>query len=139
MHWGMGENEDRTFWRWLVIGGRTFHFGGHMVILHFCYVLWEILNTVVKFYWKFHPYIRGFSIDCWCGDCTQIGMMKLVNQTTEMCEEVMDCEGDCKVSILSVNELRYCCLSFNIFSTSTYRVTTPTNKDHSTTPTPGSD
>ena len=56
-----------------------------------------------------------------------------------MCEEVMGCEGDFKVSILSVNELWYCCLSFNIFSTSTYRVTTPTNRDHSTTPTPGSD
>ena len=28
------------------------------------------LNAVVKFYWKFPPYIRVFSIDCWCSDCT---------------------------------------------------------------------
>jgi len=53
-------------------------------------------------------------------------MIKSVNQTAEMCEEVMNHH---KGPYQSVNELRYCCLSFNITSTSTHRVTTLTNGD----------
>ena len=56
---------------------------------------------------------------------------KFLNQTTEMCEEVMNHEGNHKVSMLSVNKLQYCCLSFTIPSTSTHRVTNQ--------PTPASD